>query len=371
MPSFFLHQGFAGQQIRCNPWQPNQYIISSSQHFGVVGSGKVYIVEAPQGFAPGSLVRLVGCWGTSDGVFDSCFSEMDQNLVVCACGDGVKVFNVPQSANRDGVMPLIHNLEHQQEVSCVAWHSAKRDNFFSGSWDTTIKLYSAVNPQQSICTFVGHMKEVYEIATTARSPTSFLSCSGDASWKLWDTRTPQRPVLSQFGHQNQIVLSVDFNKVDPNVFATGGVDRTVRVWDARRPNQPLVSLPGHDQACRRVRFSPHSKTLLASGGYDMRVCVWDLNSPQRPMVARYQHHREFVLGVEWSAAVPNMLATTSFDGTCYFIPVGQQPTPSPPQQLPPAVPPPRKVVPRTKVLPGLPQPMPPLPMPGTAPRSPR
>lgn len=136
------------------------------------------------------------------------------------------------------------------------------------------------------------------MATSSRSPTSILSCSGDGTWKLWDVRTPAKSVLSQIGaHQQQIVLSIDFNKHDPNIFASGGVDRTVRLWDARRPAQPLASLPGHDQACRRVRFAHHSRTLLASAGYDMRINVWDLNNAAQPMIGRYQQHREFVVGL--------------------------------------------------------------------------
>lgn len=374
MPSFQLHPGFSGQSIRCNPWQPTQFIIGASQNFGVIGSGKVYIVTTTPGFTPNSPVPLVACWGTSDGVFDACFSEVDPNTVVLACGDGVKVYNVQQSTNRNGVVPLVHNVEHQQEVSSVTWNSGKRDTFFSGSWDSTVKMYSAANPQVSIATMAEHFKEVYEVASSSRSPTSILSCAGDGTWKLWDVRTPQRSVMTQLAHQNQLVLSIDFNKYDPNIFATGGVDRTVRIWDARRATQPLASLPGHDQACRRVRFSPHSRTLLASAGYDMCVCIWDLNQPQKPMTARYQHHREFVVGLDWSMAAPNNIATASFDASAFFCAMGQPPTPSPPQQLPPAVPPPRvPKPPRTSVLPGLPPPAPPLPalVAAVGPRSPR
>lgn len=362
MPSFQLHPGFAAQSVRCNPWQPNQFVIAASQHFGVVGSGKVYVVNTTPGFLANTPVPLLGCWGTPDGAFDACFSEVDQDVVVVGCGDGVKVFKVSQSANRNGVMPLIHNMEHQAEVSSVSWNSGKRDAFFSASWDSTVKMYSAVNPQASVITMAEHFKEVYEVATSAHSPTSILSCSGDGTWKLWDTRTPQRSVITQMAHQNQIVLSIDFNKHDPNIFASGGVDRTVRLWDARRPTQPLASLPGHEQACRRVRFAHHSRTMMASAGYDMRVCVWDLNQPQRPMVARYQQHREFVVGLEWSIASPNSLATASFDGTAFFLTVGQAPSPTvQPQQLPEAMPPPRMPRARTKVLPGLPPAAPPLP----------
>lgn len=369
MPSFNFHPGFAGQSINSNPWKPTQFIISTSQNFGVVGSGKVYIVETTPGFQAGSPVKLLGCWGTPDSVFEACFSEVDQNIVALACGDGLRIYNVAQSANRDMAMPLVHNMEHQAEVSCVRWNSGRRDSLFSTSWDTTIKMYSAAKPDVSICTMREHFKEVYEVATTSHSPSSILSCSGDGTWKLWDTRSPQRSVLTTMAHQNHPVLSIDFCRRDPNIFATGGVDRTVRIWDARQPTQPVVSFPGHDQACRRVRFSTHNPSLLASGGYDMRVCIWDLAQPQRPLTGRYQHHREFVLGLEWSQAAPNTLASTSYDGSAFFWAVGQAPMPSPPmQQLPAAMPPPRQPRPRTKVLPGLPM----LNMPmGSPPLSPR
>ncbi|RNF20433.1 putative peroxisomal targeting signal type 2 receptor [Trypanosoma conorhini] len=360
MPSFNFHPGFAGHGMRCNPWNPTQYILTAAEHFGVAGSGKVYILNTAPGVPPGSPVSLFGCWGTSDGAFDACFSEVDQNVVAVACGDGLKLYNVAESANRDGAPPLVHITEHQAEVVGVTWN---RDSFLSCSWDGAVKLYQAANPGVSAMTFQEHVKEVYEVSCSTRNPASFLSASGDGTWKLWDARAP-RSVLTQVGHNHQIILSIDWNKYDGSIFATGGVDRTVRLWDLRRPTQPLASLPGHDNACRRVRFSPHSRVLLASAGYDCRVCIWDLNQPQRPLTARYAHHREFVVGLEWSLAVPNAIASASWDGQAFFWVTGQQVTPSPPlQQLPAAVPPPRVRVPRTKVLPGLPLAPPTIPVP--------
>lgn len=360
MPSFQLHRGFAAQSIRCNPWMPSQFLITSSQNFGIVGSGKVYLVQTTPGFPDGSPVPLVGCFGTPDGAFDACFSELDQNVIAVG-GDGVRIYRLSDALNRNGVMPVIHNLEHQGEVCSVVWNSAKRDTFYSGSWDRTVKMYSAANPQQSIVTLTEHMKEVYEVAVTARNPTTILSCSGDGLWKMWDLRASTRSVQSQVGHDHQIILSIDFNKQEPNLFATGGVDRTVRIWDARRSQQPLVSFPGHEQACRRVRWSPHSRTMLCSGGYDMRVNVWDLSKPQQPLIGRYGHHREFVLGVEWSPAAPHTLATCSYDGSAFFMAVGRGPTRSPPASaLPDAMPPPRVPRPRPRATAGLPDCAPPL-----------
>lgn len=366
MPSFAFHPGFAGQSIRSNPWKPTQFIVSTSEHFGIVGSGKVYVVETAPGCPTGSAVPLVGCFGTPDGAMDACFSEVDPHLVAVACGDGVKLYRLPEVANQNGARPVWMNVEHQAEVSCVVWNSAKRDTFFSASWDGSVKMYGIEGgcPRgASLLTLQGeHMKEVYEVAVSARSPSNILSCSGDGTWKLWDLRQPQRSVATQLGHQNQIILSIDFNKHDPNLFATGGVDRSVRVWDARKSQSCVVSFPGHEQACRRVRWSPHHRLMLASGGYDMRVNVWDLSQPSRPLTCRFAHHREFVLGLEWSITSPNSLATCSYDGTAFFVNVGQPPSPSPASTpLPAALPPPRVPRPRPRVSAGLPSPLPSLP----------
>lgn len=355
MPSFQLHPGFAAQSIRCNPWKPSQFLITASEHFGVVGSGKVYVVETVPGFADGSPVPLLGCFGTANSAFDACFSEIDQNLIAVACGDGVKLYRVPESFNQNGVRPVLDLVEHQKEVSCVVWNSAKRDTFFSASWDRTIKVYSSARPLQSMATLMEHMKEVYEVAVTPRNPTTILSCSGDGTWKMWDLRTSARAIQTQVGHDHHIILSIDFNKHDPNVFATGGVDRNVRIWDARRTQQPLVSFAGHDQACRRVRWSPHSRTMLASAGYDMRVNVWDLSKPQQPLIGRYVQHREFVTGLEWNPTTPHTLASCSFDGSAFFMGVGRAPSRSAPTTpLPQALPPPRDPRPRPRATAGLP-----------------
>lgn len=361
MPHFQLHPGFAAQSIRSNPWKPSQYLITSSQHFGIVGSGKVYVVDTTPGVGGDFAAPLVGCFGTPDGAFDACFSEVDQNLVAVA-GDSVRIYRLPDVLNRNGAVPMIHNVEHQDVTCCVVWNSAKRDTYFSSSWDRTIKMYAVPNPQQSVATLAEHMKEVYEVAVTPRNPSTILSCSGDGTWKMWDLRASSRSVHTQVGHDHQLILSIDFNKQEPNLFATGGVDRTVRIWDARRCHQPLVSFPGHDQACRRVRWSPHHRTMLASGGYDMRVNVWDLSNPQKPLIGRYSQHKEFVLGLEWSMTTPLRLATCSYDGTAFFLTVGQPPTMSNARSpLPEAAPPPRLPRPRPRATAGLPTVGPPLP----------
>jgi len=113
------------------------------------------------------------------------------------------------------------------------------------------------------------------------------------------------------------VLSCDWNKYDPNVFVTGSVDKTVSTWDIRAPAMPTNVLAAHNYAVRRVRFDPHSATLLASASYDTTVCLWDI-AERRPSdagaIAQYNHHTEFVMGVEWSLFQEGVLASCAWDG---------------------------------------------------------
>jgi peroxin-7 len=309
----------------------------------------VYLLNAAPDAALGGALNLqfLTGFGTSDGAFDACFSETQPNIVVVACGDGVKVYDV--SSVDPGVMhpPIAAPPGHDAEVSSVRWVSGGGgDTFLSSSWDTTVKLWSFGNfAAGPIQTFPGHMKEVYEAQWHPRNPAMFASCSGDGTWRLWDVRTPTPGgVTAVPGHGSDIILSCDWNYYDPNMLATASVDRSVKLWDVRRPDRELTALRGHEAAARRVRFSPHSRTHLMSSGYDFRLCLWDLEKP-RFLAARYEHHREFVVGCEWSTAAAGHVMSCSWDGTAFAWQAGQAPTATHqaqgPHMLPPCIPPPR------------------------------
>ncbi|CUG89525.1 peroxisomal targeting signal type 2 receptor, putative [Bodo saltans] len=341
MPSLPFHQGFAGQSVRCNPWIPSQFIITAADNFGVTGSGKVYLVEWLPDHPPNAPMKVIGCFGTSDGAFDACFSEMDPNIIAVACGDGVKLYNIQSAFNCDGAMPLVAPHDHQGEVVCAAWNQVSKDSFYTSSWDGTVRVWGALQPQTAAMVLQGHMKEVYEVSPAPRDAHLLLSCSGDGFWKLWDVRKGPQAVIGAPGHNNQIILSIDWNKYDPNCFLTGGVDQLVKLWDIRRPQQEAMVLRGHQGPVRRVRCSPHARTQVASSGYDYRVAMWDLGRPQRPLTHRYEQHKEFVVGLDWSLIAPGCVVSAAWDGFAFFQQAGLPPTHSPPCPLAPALPPPR------------------------------
>lgn len=200
---------------------------------------------------------------------------------------------------------------------------------------------------------------MYAALFSPTQPHTLASCSTDGYLKVWDTRTPLGPAaadgrglatpqVSIAAHPTE-VLSLDWNKYEPHLIATGSVDKTIRVHDLRmvRPAEPgapppggamagnstIATLLGHEYAVRKVAWSPHSANLLASASYDMTARVWSVDAVGKPpgmgaaggvssfgpggmgarVVASHADHTEFVTGVAWSLYEPGVIASCSWD----------------------------------------------------------
>jgi peroxin-7 len=74
---------------------------------------------------------------------------------------------------------------------------------------------------------------------------------------------------------------------------------------------PIMTLTGHQLAVRRVKFSPYHANILASASYDMSSWIWDLNT--QTQINRFDHHSEFVVGLDFNLFNEKQLAICSWD----------------------------------------------------------
>lgn len=73
---------------------------------------------------------------TQDSLYDTAWSEIHENQIVVACGDGsVKLFDISLEN-----YPVQSWQEHNREVYSVSWNLVSKDTFASSSWDGTIKV---------------------------------------------------------------------------------------------------------------------------------------------------------------------------------------------------------------------------------------
>lgn len=82
------------------------------------------------------LIISFSRFDTQDSLYDTAWSEIHENQIVVACGDGsVKLFDISLDK-----YPVQSWQEHNREVYAVSWNLVSKDTFASSSWDGTIKV---------------------------------------------------------------------------------------------------------------------------------------------------------------------------------------------------------------------------------------
>ncbi|ORY17722.1 WD40 repeat-like protein [Rhizoclosmatium globosum] len=290
----FRTSGYQGYAVEFSPFFENRVAVASAANFGIAGNGRLFVLHFD---SSNNNVAQTHSFDAQDGLFDLCWSEANENQIVVSSGDGsIKVFDLGLKVT----FPVLNLHEHTREVFSVNWNLVRKDVFVSGSWDHSIKLWSP-DSNHSISTWKEHAACVYSTVWSPHSPDRFASASG---------------IL--LAHTNE-VLSLDWNKYDPNCLVTAGVDHSVKVWDIRNTSKDLLTLRGHDYAVRRVKCSPHAGNIVASAGYDMTMRMWDTSRGFNNLVRVHDRHTEFVLGVDFSLFVKGLVATCAWDETVHLF----------------------------------------------------
>lgn len=82
------------------------------------------------------LHTCAGRFDTNDAIYDLAWSEINENQLVVACGDGsLKLFDIGMKE-----FPIMIFHEHNREAFAVAWNPITKDTFISSSWDGTVKI---------------------------------------------------------------------------------------------------------------------------------------------------------------------------------------------------------------------------------------
>lgn len=362
---------FNGYSLAFSPFFEGRLAVTTSQNFGIIGNGQQYVLDQ----APGGELVEVARFETADGLYDCCWSEQNENILVSASGDGsVKVWDVTAPAHAN---PLRSFEEHTHEVYAVHWNQVRRDVFLSASWDDTVKLWSLEQgaPQLrpgsgpgggsapggggSLRTFAEHAYCVYAAVWSPQHAEVFATASGDCTLKIWDTRH-NHSSLTIPAHEYEI-LCCDWNKYNDCVVATGSVDKTVKLWDVRNPSRELAVVRGHQvrvvfptpsptmiilfggaygltpflsffsqsqYAVRRVKCSPHAENVVYTASYDMSIGMFDWQVAANggdPTVKRWGHHTEFAVGLDASCLREGLLGSCGWDEMAYVWPVSGEP----------------------------------------------
>jgi len=308
----FRTQGSNPYAVKYSPYYDSRIAVAASSNFGIVGNGRLFALGlSPQG------IQVEKAYDTNDALYDLAWSEINENQLVAACGDGsLKMFDLGVDQ-----FPIMNFHEHKKECFSVSWNPVTKDSFLSSSWDGTVKIWSPTRNHSLKTLPIGNC--TYDTSFCPSNPALISAVSSDSHLRIFDLRTPSSakyhlvsaiPVHAAPGGQAAAapaeVLNHDWNKYSDTIVATGGVDRVLRTFDIRNPGGgPMSVMQGHDYAIRRLAWSPHARDVIITASYDMTVRLWNDGSsqPQDPSVGPrlgqqlgvMNRHTEFVTGVDW------------------------------------------------------------------------
>lgn len=365
----FRTRGYNGYGVQYSPYFDNKLAVATAANYGLVGNGRLFILN----IEPNGTIVEQTSWETQDGLFDLAWSEVHENQVTAASGDGsIKLFDLTV-----GQFPVMNWKEHTREVFSVNWNLVDKTNFISASWDGSMKVWSPQRPD-SLLTLshaqdfttkslpveltarppLSHQQQhqqlqhvntancIYNATFSPHSPSTVVSVNGSSHVQIWDIRAPRPLQIDYVAHGGLEALSCDWNKYKPTIIASAGTDKSVRIWDLRmitkidqphahapmpayhiRGPTPLNELLGHQFAVRKVQWSPHDGQELISTSYDMSVRVWRDESNERARFLNMKNggckgvmgqHKEFVIGCDYSLwGEPGWVASTGWDEMVY------------------------------------------------------
>ncbi|CAG9937116.1 unnamed protein product [Clonostachys rosea f. rosea IK726] len=131
----FRTQGFNPYAVKYSPYYDSRIAVASSANFGIVGNGRLFALGLS---AQGIQVEKssAASFDTNDALYDLAWSEINENQLVVACGDGsIKLFDLGVND-----FPVMNFHEHKRETFAVCWNPVTKDSFVSSSWDGTVKI---------------------------------------------------------------------------------------------------------------------------------------------------------------------------------------------------------------------------------------
>ncbi|XP_022251747.1 E3 ubiquitin-protein ligase RFWD2-like [Limulus polyphemus] len=167
----------------------------------------------------------------------------------------------------------VNKMVCNSEISCISWSSYHKGMLASSDYEGTVTIWDAFTGQK-IRNFQEHEKRCWSVDFNRVDTKLVASGSDDSRVKLWSTGM-DHSVTSLETKAN--VCCVKFNPESRYHLAFGSADHSVHYYDLRNIKQPLGTFRGHKKAVSYVKFLNTEEIVSAST--DSQLKLWNINKP--------------------------------------------------------------------------------------------
>ncbi|XP_033108303.1 E3 ubiquitin-protein ligase COP1-like [Anneissia japonica] len=157
------------------------------------------------------------------------------------------------------------------KISCISWNAYHKGILASSDYEGNVTLWDAFTGSVSRL-FQEHQKRCWSIDFNKMDPKLLASGSDDAKVKLWSTNMEQSVTCIE---AKANVCCVKFNPSKVYDITFGSADHCVHYYDLRNPKKPLNIFKGHKKAVSYTKFLNSEEIVSAST--DSQLKLWNVN----------------------------------------------------------------------------------------------
>jgi len=194
---------------------------------------------------------------------------------------------------------------HTKGVTCLA---ELGDNLLaSGSYDSTIKIWTLEDPEKPITTLLGHTDRIETILYMKEG--ILASGSRDGTIRIWDTKNNFNLIKILSDHKKGVTSIIQLSN---SMMLTGSDDFSIKIWDTNNNFKLIRTINAHILASISCLLEL-SNGLIASADKGYRIYIWELTSDNDLKILYTLEHVSFVSDL---VDLRNgMLASSSYDGS--------------------------------------------------------
>ncbi|XP_076316200.1 E3 ubiquitin-protein ligase COP1-like isoform X2 [Tachypleus tridentatus] len=199
------------------------------------------------------------------------FDKDNEFFAIAGVTKKIKVFDYGTA-----IMDTIDMHYPVNEMVCnskISWSSYHKGMLASSDYEGTVTIWDAFTGQK-IRNFQEHEKRCWSVDFNRVDTKLVASGSDDSKVKLWSTGM-DHSVTSLETKAN--VCCVKFNPESRYHLAFGSADHSVHYYDLRNIKQPLGTFRGHKKAVSYVKFLNTEEIVSAST--DSQLKLWNINKP--------------------------------------------------------------------------------------------